>query len=249
MVKISVITAVYNNKHTVSQTLRSILSQTHTFIESIVIDGGSTDGTIDVLNNFKNKLSFISSEPDTGIYDALNKGIGYATGDIVGFLHADDIFENNFVLEDIAKIFENPIVDAVYGDLVYVNNEDASKVLRYWKSSDFNNSNLAYGWMPPHPTLYVRRSIYDKFGLFDTRYSISADYDLVLRFFGGDKLTTAYMPKVLVRMRVGGVSNRSLSTILLKTFEDFCIAKRNGVGGFLTILCKNFCKIPQFFKR
>jgi glycosyltransferase len=248
-VKISVITAVYNNRTTIVTALESILNQSYTDVEMVVIDGGSTDGTLDVLKMYCDKLGVLVSEPDFGIYDALNKGIYYSNGDVIGFLHSDDIFENSDVLTKIAEVFQDQSVEAVYGDLVYVRHDDIGQVIRYWKSGDYDEASLLRGWMPPHPTFYVRRSVYDRLGSFDTRYRIAADYDTILRFLAVDKIRTVYIPEVLVRMRVGGLSNRSLRTILRKSYEDFYVLKRNKVGGIVTLLRKNLRKLGQFWQR
>jgi glycosyltransferase len=249
MLKISVITAVFNRNQTISQALDSVLSQTYPLVETILIDGASTDGTLDVLESYRSNLSKFISEPDKGVYDALNKGISQSTGDVLGFLHADDIFESNDVLSKVADAFQDPRVDAVYGDLLYVQHDDISKVIRYWRAGHFDKSLLSYGWMPPHPTFYVRRSVYDRLGNFDTRYRIAADYDTILRFLGVGKINVVYIPNVLVRMRAGGISNRSFSTVVRKSFEDLDVLKRNKVGGIMTLLGKNFSKLSQFWHR
>ncbi|MBC7489088.1 MAG: glycosyltransferase [Glaciimonas sp.] len=247
--KITVITAVYNRHQTVCQALDSVLSQSYPAVESIVIDGASTDGTLAVLEPYRSRLGILISESDQGIYDALNKGIKHATGEVVGFLHADDVFENSEVLSKVAVAFEDPTIDAVYGDLVYVRYDDIGQVIRYWKSGLYDDAALARGWMPPHPTFYVRRSVYERLGGFDTRYRIAADYDTVLRFLAVGKIRAAYIPEVLVRMRAGGISNRSLKTIVRKSLEDMGVLRRNKVGGFGTLACKNFSKLGQFWKR
>jgi glycosyltransferase len=222
-----------------------VLSQSYPILEYIVIDGGSTDGTLKILDLYKSKLDVYISEPDGGIYDALNKGILHSTGDIVGFLHADDLFESSDVLDKIAHAFTVSGVEAVYGDLVYVRKNDTSKIVRYWKSCAFNEKSLQRGWMPPHPTLYIKRSVYEKLGMFDTSYLIAADYDLVLRFFGKGKLFSYHIPQVLVRMRNGGISNNSIKTIIKKSFEDLSILRRNQIGGILILISKNLLKLKQ----
>ncbi len=247
--KISVITAVFNNRKTISNSIESSLSQVGVNVELIVIDGGSIDGTLDVLYGYSDRLSVLVSEPDNGIYDALNKGIQQATGEVIGFLHSDDIFENSSVLGKIAAAFQDPSVDAVYGDLVYVRHQDISQVIRYWKSGPYDEANLALGWMPPHPTFYVRRSVYERLGGFNTRYRIAADYDTVLRFFSVGKIRVAYISEVLVRMRAGGVSNRSLKTLMRKSLEDFEVLRSNRVGGIFALCRKNLGKLSQFWKR
>ena len=247
--KISVITAVFNRKDTVQQSLESIYAQSYSNIQSIVIDGNSTDGTLTILNYFRSKIDILIIESDDGIYDALNKGIGKASGDVIGFLHADDIFENNQVIQKIAKAFEDPFIDAVYGDLVYVRHDNLEHIIRYWVSGNYEDVNLKRGWMPPHPTFYVRRSVYERLGGFETRYRISADYDNILRFLAVGKIRLAYIPEVFVRMRAGGISNRSLMTIICKSLEDFQVLQRNKVGGVCTLLLKNFRKINQLWQR
>ena len=247
--KISVITAVYNRQQTVEQAINSVLSQSYTSVESIVIDGASTDATLAILERYRTRLGVLISEPDQGIYDALNKGIKHATGDVVGFLHADDVFENNEVLTKVATAFEDPTIDAVYGDLVYVRHDNIGQVIRYWKSGHYDDVALSRGWMPPHPTFYVRRSVYERLGGFDTRYRIAADYDTVLRFLAVGKIRTNYIPEVMVRMRVGGISNRSIKSIFRKSMEDLNVIRRNKVGGIFTLLCKNLSKVSQFLSR
>ena len=247
--KITVITATYNSYATINNTLDSILSQSYANVELVVIDGGSTDGTMKVLSQYSDRIAVLVSEPDHGIYDALNKGIRNASGDVVGFLHADDVFENTGALAKVAAAFQDQNVDAVYGDLVYVRHDDIGQVIRYWKSGHYNYAALSRGWMPPHPTFYVRRSVYERLGGFDTRYRIAADYDTILRFLAVGKICVAYIPEVLVRMRVGGVSNRSVKTILRKSLEDIVVVRRNHVGGIATIFQKNFRKVSQFWRR
>jgi glycosyltransferase involved in cell wall biosynthesis len=248
MLKMSVVTAVYNRQRTVGQAIDSVLAQSYPAVESIVIDGASTDGTFAVLEPYRPRLGVLISERDQGIYDALNKGIKHATGDVVGFLHADDIFENTEVLAKVAAAFQDPAIDAVYGDLVYVRHNDIGQVIRYWRSGRYDDASLSRGWMPPHPTFYVRRSVYERLGGFDTRYRIAADYDTVLRFLAVGRIRAAYIPEVLVRMRAGGISNRSLKTILRKSREDLEVVRRNQVGGIATILHKNFSKLSQLWR-
>ena len=249
MLKISVITAVYNRKKTISQALDSVLSQTYPMIESIVIDGGSTDGTLDVLESFRSQLTVLISERDEGMYDALNKGISHATGDVIGFLHSDDFFEHNSVLAKIALAFEDPSVQAVYGDLLFASHENTNKIIRYCQPGNYNDSSFSKGWSLPHPTFYVRRSIYEQLGGFNVSYHIAADYDTVVRFLAVAKITSKYIPEVLIRMRSGGLSNQSLTAFIRKLKEDFSVIKRNKIGGIGTLLLKNFSKIKQLWKR
>ena len=245
--RISIITAVYNNIHTISSSINSTLNQTYPNTELIVIDGGSTDGTLDLLKNYGNKIHTLISEPDNGIYDALNKGIQNATGDVVGFMHSDDLFQNENSLQKIADAFQASGADSVYGDLVYVNKDHTNQLFRYWKSGHYSRSKLARGWMPPHPTFYMKRSCYEKFGGFDLSYKIAADYDSLLRYLGRYDVTTYYIPEVLVRMRVGGASNRSLKNIILKSREDYRALRSNRVGDLGALVWKNVSKVGQFF--
>lgn len=246
MLKISIITAVYNNQKTIKSAIDSVLSQKYPFIEYIVIDGASNDGTLSVLNKNKANIDLLISEVDEGVYDAFNKGIKYATGDVIGFLHADDVYENSDVLTKIASVFQNSDNDALYGDLVYVKSNNLKKVIRYWKAGNYTKKSFYRGWMPPHPTLFIRKSIYNKFGGFNSKYKISADYDLILRFLFTKEIKTSYIQEVLVRMRNGGLSNRSFKNIYIKTSEDYLILKENKVGSFLTVFLKNLRKLNQF---
>jgi glycosyltransferase involved in cell wall biosynthesis len=245
-VSISVVTAVYNRRDTIAQALDSVLAQTHADVRSVVVDGASTDGTLDVLRSYDGRLRCCVSERDAGLYDALNKGLSLADGDVVGFLHADDVYAGNDVLERVARVFEDPAVDAVYGDLVYVRHDDVARVVRHWRAGNFSRAALRRGWMPPHPTFYARRSVYARHGGFDTAYRIAADYDAMLRYLAPGTLRLHYLPQVLVRMRLGGASNRSLANIVTKSREDLHALRRNGVGGLGTLLCKNLRKLPQF---
>ena len=244
--RISVITAVFNRKDTIAQCVDSIRSQRWPNLEHIVVDGASTDGTWEWLQRNGLRGSVMSSEPDKGIYNALNKGLRKASGDVVGFMHSDDFFADDRVLEEVAQAFQHHEVDAVYGDLDYVLSKDASQVVRRWRSGGFSVSKLRMGWMPPHPTLYVRRKVIERLGGFDERYKISADYDAVLRYFSSEGFTAHYIPQVLVKMRTGGASNASLRTIARKSLEDYWALKRHRIGGVGSLLAKNFRKIEQF---
>ncbi|MEW6037058.1 MAG: glycosyltransferase family 2 protein [Pseudomonadota bacterium] len=243
---ISVITAVFNRADTIGQALTNVQVQTWPRVEHVVIDGGSTDGTLEVLEAQRDRLAVLVSEPDGGIYDALNKGIARSTGDVIGFLHADDIYAHDGVLARVAQAFADSSVGAVYGDLQYVSKDDTSKVIRHWRSASFTPRRLARGWMPPHPTLYVRRSVYERLGGFDTSYRIAADYDFIVRLFTQPGLRAVYLPHVLVKMRMGGASNRSLANVIQKSREDLRALRRHGVGGIGALAWKNLSKLGQF---
>lgn len=244
--KISVITISFNNGETIGDTINSVLSQTFKDVEYNVIDGLSTDNTIDVISAHKIGIHQFVSEKDKGIYDALNKGIQLAKGDVIGFLHADDIFHESDSLRKLNDYFERTGADVVYCDLVYVSKQDVNKSIRYWKSKPFKLKNLKYGWMPAHPTFYCKRSVFEKHGLFDLKYRIAADYDFMTRVLKDESLKVSYLPEILIKMRVGGESNKSIANIVRKSKEDYQVISSNRLGGFFTLFCKNFRKIPQF---
>lgn len=248
MIKVTVITATWNSAATISETLDSLSLQDYNNIEYIVIDGASIDNTVEIVKKYGDMVSKIVSENDNGIYDALNKGIGLADGDVIGFLHSDDFFSNSNVISKIAEAFNDQNVDAVYGDLDYVAKDDITKIIRRWKSGPFEYGNLRNGWMPPHPTFYLRKKHYERLGKFNLSYSISADYDSILRFLWKNRLVPKYIPSVLVKMRVGGESNRSLTNIIKKTKEDKSVMKSNDLPYFRALLLKNLSKIPQFLR-
>ncbi len=253
--KISIITVTCECVATVGDCLASVASQTHADREHLVIDGASADGTLAVLEAHRPQLAVLVSEPDRGLYYALNKGLARATGEVVGVLHGDDVYGDPGVLARVAAAFADPEVVAVYGDLEYVSQTDPSRVVRHWRSRAFDPGLLRRGWMPPHPTLYLRRSVYERLGGFDTRYRIAADYDLMLRVLRQLPGRAVYLPQVLVRMRLGGESNRSLRTMARKSWEDYLALRRNGLGGPAglgavgALAWKNLSKVPQFFVR
>lgn len=247
--KVSIITSVYNNERTIEEAIQSVLNQTYKNIEYIVVDGKSEDGTINIIKKYNSQISIFVSEKDKGIYDGLNKGVHLATGDIIGFLHSDDIYADENIIFNVVEAFKKNGTDTIYGDLVYVDKEDTSKIIRFWKSGEYTLRKLCNGWMPPHPTFFVKREIYEKYGYFDLNFKISADYDFVLRLLGKCKISTSYLPKTLYKMRVGGASNRNIKNIIQKSREDINALRKNNIGGIHTILVKNLSKIPQFLIR
>jgi glycosyltransferase len=246
---ISILTTVYNNASEIRNAINSVLSQTYSNIEYIVIDGNSSDGTREIVQSYGNRISRFVSEPDSGMYDALNKGLKMAGGDIIGILHSDDEFNHPDILAAIAGVFEKTGCDAVYGDLVYVSKTDTRQVLRYWKSNPFDVKKFRYGWMPAHPTLFMKKEVYEKYGGFDLRYKIAADYDLMLRTVGSGNLHCEYLPEVITRMRMGGASNKSVKNIWQKTCDDWRAIRHNKAGGPLTLFLKNITKVEQFFRK
>ena len=248
--KISIITATFNSGKFIESCIKSILKQNYKKFEIIIIDGLSTDSTIKKIKTFLDKHNNIKffSEKDLGIYHALNKGIEKANGDIIGFVHSDDLLYNKNVLSNIINVFKNSNIDGVYGDLQYVEKKNTNKVIRYWKSKDFKPNLINKGWTPPHPTLYLRKKVYEKHGLFDLNYKISSDYDFMTKIFMDNTFNFKYIPKVITKMRVGGISNKNIKNVLIKSLEDYKVIYRNGSGGIITLLRKNTSKIKQFIK-
>jgi len=248
--KISLITVSFNSVKTIKETLLSVSQQDYSHVEYIVIDGGSTDGTIDVIEAFKHHIHTFVSEPDEGLYDAMNKGIRYATGDVVGFLHSDDIFSHSNVISQIMATFQNSENDACYGDLIYFS-QSPDKVVRYWRSSDFVPGLFKKGWNPPHPTFYVRKNIYEKYGVFDTTYSMGNDIELMMRFLEKNRIKSVYLPHILVKMRLGGISNRQVKGIIEQNKNILRAARNLGVPIFpLTFFgYKLLNRIAQFFQK
>ena len=255
---VTIVTAVRNRADTVADSLASVRSQTHPDIEHVVVDGASTDGTVEVLERLAAPGTHVVSEPDTGIYDALNKGLARARGDVVGLLHSDDVFAHERVVELVLERFEDPAVDAVYGDMAVVSSTDVARTMRHWVAGAQTPSSLRRGWMPPHPTLFFRRSLVAAHGDFDTSFRIAADYDLILRWFGRGGIRAAYVPEVLVRMRLGGASNKSFAQMARKSREDWRALANNAaapslpsgpVGRAATLAAKNLVKLPQFVHR
>lgn len=247
--KISIITVTWNCAQTLPDCFASVAQQTFLKKQHVIVDGASTDGTVDVIKQHISHDAVFISEPDRGIYDALNKGLKLATGDVVGFLHADDFYTSNDVLEKVSQAFENPEVCAVYGDLQYVRKNDIDNIIRRWKSNPFERRDLAWGWMPAHPTLYVRRELYERIGGFRTDFRISADYLSILQLFTQPDFNAVYLPEGLVTMRLGGASNKSLRSLVRKTSEDWRALHICGfsfAGALRAIIWKNIGKISQF---
>jgi glycosyltransferase involved in cell wall biosynthesis len=247
--KISIVTAVFNRIATIAETMESVQRQSYRSIEHVIQDGGSKDGTLEEIVRLAVPSTNVVSGPDAGIYDAINRGIQRADGEVIGLMHSDDFFAHDAVLSRVAETLKKTGADGVYGDLQYVASSDPTRIIRHWQSGLYMPSKLRYGWMPPHPTLYLRRVVFERWGLYDTSFEVAADYDAMLRYLVKGQIKLAYIPEVLVKMRVGGESNRSLDRILLKSCEDLRAIRRNGVGGVGTLACKNLSKLPQFFKR
>lgn len=246
--KISVITAVYNNVAEIETAITSVLSQRGVDVELVVVDGGSTDGTCDVLDRYRHRFGAYVSARDGGIYPALNRGLSLATGEYVGFLHSDDLFASENALAKLFGDLGSARPDAIWGDLDYVRKADPTVVVRHWESTPFTAKGLRFGWMPPHPSLYVRRDRFLELGGFDQTMRIASDYDFILRLFGGGG-DFCYYPGTVVKMRMGGASNRSISAVIRKSREDMQALHRAGIPVLPAILAKNLSKIPQLLLR
>ncbi len=246
--KITIITVCRNCQETIEQTICSVLAQEGIELEFILIDGLSTDNTLKIVEKYKDRIGKIVSEKDQGMYDALNKGIALATGEVIGMLHADDFYASSDILSAVVKTFELSGSDAVYGDLQYVGKLFPDKVIRNWISGPYREGLFLRGWMPPHPAFFVRKSCYLQYGQFNTLFKTAADYELMLRFIQKHKIKIEYLPRVLVKMRVGGKSNVSIANRIRANQEDRLAWKINGLRpGILTLTMKPFSKLKQFF--
>jgi glycosyltransferase involved in cell wall biosynthesis len=247
--KISIITATCNSALTVTDTLKSVAGQEYKNIEHIIIDACSVDDTLRIARSFPH-IAKIISEKDKGIYDAMNKGIALATGDVIGILNSDDVYMNERVISTIASAFAEEKVQATYGDLQYVKHHNMDRVVRTWRTGGFNKRKFYYGWMPPHPTFFVRKKVYDEIGLFNLSLHSSADYELMLRVLLKHEMPVHYIPEILVKMRVGGISNASFRNRIRANKEDRLAWKINGLQPyFFTLYAKPIRKIPQFIKK
>jgi glycosyltransferase involved in cell wall biosynthesis len=248
--KVSIITVSFNSATTITDTIKSVLNQDYKDIEYIIIDGNSSDSTLAVIEAFKTRIAKIISEPDEGIYDAMNKGLALATGDIIGILNSDDVYADNTVVSDVVMAMQRANSDACYADLCYVAKEDLTKIVRYWQSGPYLKESFLNGWMPPHPTFFLKRECYNSFGGFNTNFRTSADYEIMLRMLYKNGVSCTYLPRVIIQMRVGGQSNVSLKNRLQANSEDRRAWFVNGLKpGVFTLFRKPLSKISQFFKK
>ena len=247
--KVSIITVCLNSEKTIENTIQSVLFQSYKNIEYIVIDGNSTDNTKSILGKYADFITTLVSEPDKGLYDAMNKGLKLATGDVIGILNSDDLYKDLFVVEKVIKQFDEQ-VDAVYGDIVYVDKNDITRIVRYWRSGLYKRYKMKFGWMPPHPAFFVRRTIYERYGEFNTAFKNSADYELMLRLIYKHRITVVYLSEILVYMRAGGQGNASIKNRLRANKEDRLAWSANGLKPpFMLRLLKPLRKLPQFILR
>jgi len=247
--KVSIITVVYNRADVIRDTIESVLSQTYKNIEYIIIDGASTDGTMDVVNEYKDKISKIISEPDRGLYDAINKGIKEATGDVIGLIHSDDFYLDNLVIQRVVDTFKKENKHMLFADLLYIKGDNKDKVLRYYSAKNFTVKKLKYGFMPPHPTLFVKKEVYEKYGLYKIDYKIAADYEMFVRLLLVNKLSFSYIHLPIVKMRVGGVSSGGIRRKIECNIEVLRAIRSNGLKANHLVLLKKYpIKIIEIIK-
>lgn len=245
--KISIITVTYNAERFLEDCLRSVADQTYPHLEYIVIDGLSKDNTLKIISYYKEEISHFVSEKDNGMYDALNKGIALATGDVIGILNADDFYASPEVITKIAAAFETTGADVLYGNLDYVDQQDTNKVVRKWRSKPYWHGMFQFGWMPAHPTFYAKREMFARYGNYKPEYGSAADYELMMRFIHKHRARTVFLPDVMIKMRVGGMSNSSVKNRLDANKKDMAAMKANGIAiPFITALLKPLRKLPQF---
>lgn len=245
--KVSIITVTLNSEKYLADCINSVKRQNYKDIEHIIIDGKSTDGTIKIIHQNKEHISYWISETDRGMYDAINKGLKVASGDIVGILNSDDMFASADSVRSIVDCFETTHANTVYGDLVYVDANDPRRVVRYWKGTSYKRSRFRYGWMPAHPTFYMRRSLIEQYGLYENHYFTAADYEFMARYLFLHKVSSQYIDAMLVKMRCGGISNITLKSRFRANRRDFLAMKKNKIPfSFIVSILKPLIKIPQF---
>lgn len=250
MLRVSIITVCYNSAETIEATIQSVIAQDYPHIEYIIVDGRSTDDTLAIINRYKKDIATVVSEKDLGIYFALNKGIALATGDVVAILHADDFYADDRVISSVVQAFQTKKVDTVYGDLQYVDRYQSTKTVRNWKAGVYEPELFLKGWMPPHPSFFVKKGCYTAYGTFNTLLKSSADYELMLRLLYKHRCSAFYIPEVLVKMRVGGQSNKSLLNRIQANREDKKAWQLNELKPqFFTFIRKPLSKLKQFFGR
>ncbi len=246
--KVSIITVCFNSEQTIEDTIQSVIHQDYSKIEYIILDGKSTDKTIDKVKSYGDKIDVFKSESDKGMYDALNKAIDLCTGEIIAILNSDDVYADEKVISDVVNVMVRDKTDAVYADLVYVDKNNLDKVTRIWKSGKYSRNSFLYGWMPPHPTFFVKKEVYEKHGKFNIELVSAADYELMLRLLHKYDVNTSYLPRVIVKMREGGLSNQSLYNRIRANKEDRLAWEINQLKPLpFTMLIKPIRKVGQFF--
>lgn len=226
----------------------SVMNQHYKNIEHIIIDGGSTDGTLEIINKYNEHITNWISEKDRGMYEAINKGLKMASGDVIGILNSDDILAAEDVIGEIVQCFNDKKVDSIYGDLVYVEQDNSQKVIRYWKGSSYKRYRFNYGWMPAHPTFYIRRHLVNELGGYESHYYTAADYEFMARYLYRYRISSYYLPKLIAKMRIGGQSNRNLKSRLRANRRDYLAMKKNKIPlPFIVSILKPLIKIHQYY--
>ncbi len=246
--KVSIITVCYNSEKYIEFAIQSVLNQDYKNIEYIIIDGNSKDKTLEIVKSYQNRISKIVSEKDKGIYDAMNKGIMAATGDIIGILNSDDIYLNNNVISNVVNVFNSNKTQSIFADIMYVERENTDNVIRYWKSNSYKQGAFRKGWHPAHPTFFVRKEVYDKYGIFNLEFPLAADFELMLRFLERYQISSIYLPNPLIKMRLGGATNKNIKNIINQNLECYKAFKINNikVSPFYA-LYRLVPKLKQFF--
>jgi glycosyltransferase involved in cell wall biosynthesis len=248
--KVSIITVALNNVEYIEGCVKSVVSQVYKNLEYIVIDGGSTDGTTEIIKKYDGNITKWISEPDKGLYDAMNKGISLATGDIIGILNSDDFYADEDIISTVVKEFNEKRVDSVFADLVFIKRNDPDRIVRYYQSSHFTPRKFLYGWMPAHTTFFAKSSVYQQYGLFNTNYRLASDYELLLRFLGKHRISYSYIPKVFIKMRTGGESTKSFKSNLIHNREIVRACAENGFKtNIFKVYSKYFLKGFELFRR
>jgi glycosyltransferase involved in cell wall biosynthesis len=249
--KVSIITVCYNSGETIRDAIESVIAQNYADIEYIVVDGGSTDNTLAIIEEYRSSISVLISERDRGIYDAMNKGVARATGDVVGLLNSDDFYESHHVISDVVAAFDRaPAADVVFGDVVFVATDDLIRITRYYSSEAFKPWKLRFGWMPPHPATFVRNQVYKRFGGYSLKYKISSDYEIFVRWFLINKINYLRIDRVLVRMRAGGASTTGIKSSIRLNTEIVRACRENGIyTNIVLVLLKVPFKLLELLRK
>ncbi len=246
--KVTIITVTFNSAKFLRDCIDSVVNQSYQNIEHILIDAASTDGTIDIIKEYEHKIARWVTEKDNGMYDAINKGMNMATGDVIGILNSDDMLASKDVIDSIVKCFEENKVDSLYGDLVYVDQQNTKKVIRYWKGFSYKRYRFTYGWMPAHPTFYFRRDLLHELGGYESHYFTAADYEFMARYLYRYRISSIYLPMLIVKMRVGGQSNRNISSRLRANRRDYLAMKINNIPfPHIASILKPLIKLRQYY--
>jgi len=248
--KISIVTVCFNSEKYIANSIESVLNQDYDNLEYIIIDGVSSDKTVSIINSYGNKISKFISEPDDGIFDAMNKGISLATGEIIGILNSDDVYANNSILTKIAWSFQKSCCEVLYGDLVYVKQKNTDEIVRKWITTKYIPGSFKTGWHPPHPSLFVSNEVYKKHGNFRVEFNLASDFEIMLRFIEKERVRSHYLPEIIVKMRIGGASNKNIKSIIKQNIDCYRAFKANSLRvSILYPFYRLIPKVKQIIKR